>query len=131
VLIKRFLLVNSLDFLPYHKYSCEAFCCVDFVPTSHVSLTEISFFFFLISNKKFIKKRQIFTRGLYKEYIPNYTLREQRLRKSKKLSQGKQPETPAHSNKVFRKLFFRLNRVCSTPSKLRIFLSLQIHHIKQ
>ena len=58
-------------------------------------------------------------------YNPNHTWKEQRSRKSKRFSQGKQPDTFTQSNKVLRNIFFRSATVCSSPSKLRRFLSLK------
>ena len=92
-----------------------------------------AFFFFLISNENFIKKRKTAnpsTLGMYYGGI-NQKPRLQRSSKTGRKEQEKWQKTTLQSRRVCRKKDLISNIERSHPSKLLAFLSRQIHHKKQ
>ena len=95
------------------------------------------FFFFLISNENFIKKRKTANPSTLRMYYggTNQWPRLQRSSKAKREEQEKWQKTTLQSRRVCRKKKKKKNLIsnikCSHPSKLLAFLSRQIHHNKQ
>ena len=87
------------------------------------------FFFFLISNKYIYQESPNYT-GI----IPGWNNQLQKLLKSNKSTIEKEEKflkAVSQSNKVQKKKNLRSGIKCSVSSKLLLFLSLQMHHIRQ
>ena len=94
----------------------------------------LDFFFFLISNKNILKRRGGVTRVCMKYTSRTKTNQVHKVQKSMKSWTGEKERKPnivTQSRRVLRKKSLRSKTDLSKSSKCRLFLSLQIHHIKQ
>ena len=92
------------------------------------------FFFFLISNKNILKRRGGVTRVCMKYTSRTKTNQVHKVQKSMKSWIGEKERKPnivTQSRRVLRKKSLRSETNLSKSSKCQLFLSLQIHHIKQ
>ena len=94
----------------------------------------LDFFFFLISNKNILKRRGGVTRVCMKYTSRTKTNQVHKVQKSMKSwteEKERKPDTVTQSRRVLRKKSLRSETDLSKSSKCQLFLSLQMHHIKQ